>query len=595
MAEGAIGLRGLIRQTGWRGVWIAALIVVVSVAGTFPIKLIERIVDHAVASTNGADLAPFFIYGALYIGVFVLWSGARFLLNTTHRHVEAAVGHELRLNVFSHALRLRPEFFADHQTGDVAADVLKDSEITTRHFLEPVLYIAQSVAKFSIGLVLMLSIDWRMTLFVFPIGLFSALLARRTSARVRAHAEEVRDSTTRMWGLFSEAIRGVREIQANLAIDSMGRRLGRHSEGAADASVRQTRFNEAADAINSLFYMSVIGLIMTFGAILVAGGGLSVGGLAAFMMYNGLLTDPVMDFVDFYRELQQTRVSINWLNDFLQQPAYSDTDGTSGGRLSPTILLQNVSFWYKRERPALSDVSLEVEAGEHLAIVGPSGCGKTTLAHLIAGLRRPTEGTVTVGGVEVNDETRNLIRRNLTIVFQDPFLFNSSLRDNIRLGNPAASTDEIRRAANLACLSPVIEKAPGGMSASIGENGTDLSGGERQRVGLARAFLRHTPIYLFDESTSALDSTTSRTVLENLFRAFRGSTVIVVAHKLASVKDLPRILVMRDGRIEAEGTHEKLMVECSDYSRLYQDQFSAAHPEQYGDRGGVTTDGGIQI
>lgn len=579
MSARTISLGGLIRRTGWKGIWIAVLIVAVSVAGTYPIKLIERIVDLAVASADRVDLAPFLFYGGLYVGVFVFWSSARYLLNTTHRQVEASVGHDLRVRIFAHTLRLRPEFFADHQTGDVAADVLKDSEITTSQFLAPVLYVAQSVTKFAVGLILMLSIDWRMTLFAFPIGLFSAVLARRTSARVRAHAEAVRDTTTKMWGLFSEAIRGVREIQANLPLTAIGRRLGMQSEGAADASIRQNRFNEAADAVNSLFYMAVIGLIMTFGAILVARGGLSVGGLAAFMMYNGLLTDPVMDFVDFYRELQRTRVSIDRLNSFLAQPAYGAIEAGSTQGLTPSIKVQSVSFAYREDNPALSDVSVDVAPGEHVAVVGASGCGKTTLSHLIAGLRSPSAGTVYVGDRQVNEEHRNEIWANLTIVFQDPFLFNATVGENIQLGSPGAPEVEVRRAADLACLTPVIERLPEGMKASIGENGANLSGGERQRVGIARAFLRRTPVYLLDEATSALDSTTARAILSNLRQEFADSTVIVVAHKLASIQDIPRILVMRDGRIVADGAHGELMEGCHEYARLYQDQFAAAKRE----------------
>ena len=155
-------------------------------------------------------------------------------------------------------------------------------------------------------------------------------------------------------------------------------------------------------------------------------------------------------------------------------------------------------------------------------------------------------------------------------------MFNSSIRENIRLGNPAATDEEIQRAASLACLRPVIDQARDGMNTLIGENGANLSGGERQRVGLARAFLRRTPIYLLDEATSALDSSTSREVLDNLFSEFRGLTVVVIAHKLASVRNMSRIVVMRSGRIVAEGCHERLMAECADYSRLYQDQFSAS-------------------
>ena len=236
-------------------------------------------------------------------------------------------------------------------------------------------------------------------------------------------------------------------------------------------------------------------------------------------------------------------------------------------------MVRSLKFRYAENHPALSGVSLEVHSGEHLAIVGRSGCGKTTLSHLIAGIRLPFHGTVTIGGRQVNEKNLNLIRANLTIVFQDPFLFNSSFRENIRLGNPAATNEEIDEAAELACLRSVIDRSQEGINTLIGENGANLSGGERQRVGIARALLRGTPIYLLDEATSALDSTTSREILGNLSGKFAGSTVIVIAHKLASVQNMARIVVMRDGRIVADGTHEELMIRSPDYSHLYQDQF----------------------
>ncbi len=576
MANGTklLTLRGMIAGTGWRGIWLPLLILLASFSGTYPIKLIERIVDFAVKPDAESNLRAILSYGALYVGVFVVWCGSRYLLNVAYGRVEAQSGHRLRSRIFSHVLSLRPEFFSEHRIGDVAADILKDTEITIAQFLKPVVYVTQSIVSFTIGLLFMLSIDWRMTLFVFPIGLFSAFLARRTTGRVKTLATSVRDLTTAMWGMFSEAIRGVREVQANRAKNTVQERLETASKDTVSATVQQTIFTQKTDAINSLFYMSAIGLIMTFGAVLVARGDLSVGGLAAFMMYNGMLTDPVMEFVDFYREVLRTRISIERLNGLLHQPHFALQPESHYPRIDPAIDLRGVRFEYPDGTLALKGIDLKIPGGSNIAIVGRSGCGKTTLSHLISGILTPRQGETTIGDLAVNDENLEHIRANLSIVFQDSFLFNRSFRENIVLGSADATEDDIRHAVKLACLESVVDSAEHGMNTTVGENGSRLSGGERQRVGLARAFLRDSAVYLLDEATSAVDSSTSRQVLANFMESFPESTIVVVAHKIASIENMPRIIVMKEGRIIADDSHKNLMDECSDYARLYEDQFS---------------------
>lgn len=566
----------LILQTGWGGAGLVMLVFVVSISGTYPIKLIEQIVDSAVNANSRSDILPILTGGALYILTFVIWSGAQYLLNTMYRRIEAEAGHRLRSRLFSHVLHLRPEFFSAYQTGDVTADVLKDSEITTSQFLKPVLFIAQSVTKFTFGFIFMLSIDWRMTLFVFPIGIFSAFLARNTTARVKVLTTDSRNSTTTMWGIFSETIRGVREIRANMAESAIHRKLDGASEQVAAATIREVRFNEGADAINSLFYMTVIGLIMTFGAVLVIWGHLTVGGLAAFMMYNGMLTDPVMQSVDFYREILRTRISIERLNRLFLNPRYPIQNTSPVARLEPTIRLEGVTFQYPSGPPVLHDVSLEIASGSCVAVVGGSGSGKTTLSQVISGILQPERGIVSIGGCFVNDKTLDLIRKNLTIVFQDPFLFNASFKDNILLGMPDATSEAVARAIRLSCLGPVIDSSAHGIDTLVGENGNKLSSGERQRVGLARGFLRQCSVYLLDEATSSLDSTTSRQIVSNVRDNFKNSTVIIIAHKIASIQDMDRIIVMKKGRIVADGNHQKLLDSSTEYQRLYRDQFSAS-------------------
>ena len=183
---------------------------------------------------------------------------------------------------------------------------------------------------------------------------------------------------------------------------------------------------------------------------------------------------------------------------------------------------------------------------------------------------------MSIGGCFVNDKTLDLIRKNLTIVFQDPFLFNASFKDNILLGMPDATSDAVARAVRLSCLGPVIDSSAHGIDTLVGENGNKLSSGERQRVGLARGFLRQCSVYLLDEATSSLDSTTSRQIVSNIRDNFKNSTVVIIAHKIASIQDMDRIIVMKKGKIVADGNHQKLLDSSTEYQRLYRDQFSAS-------------------
>ncbi len=576
----------LIRDTGATGVWLAVLIVVASLAGTYPIKIIQRIVDTAAQGATEDQVRQILLYGALYILVFVAWSGAEYLLNTTYRTTEARTGHKVRTQIFRHALNLRPEFFARNRTGDVAADILKDSEVTTEQFLRPLVYVLQSATKFTIGLALMLSIDWRMTVFVIPIGVFSAVLARRTTGRVRSLAEGLRDATTRMWGRFAETIRGVHEIQANRAAETVFRSLATDSALATDRSIEQSRHHQAASAVNRLFYMTVIGLITTFGAYLVARGGMSVGGLAAFMMYNGLLTDPIMDFVDFYRELLRTNVSLERVNRFLSSPSFPQSSDAQQPRLTPSIRLQAVTFAYSADVPALTDVDLHVSEGEHLAIIGRSGCGKTTIARIISGIVFPQAGDVMIGDHRLTEHNLDLIRANIAVVFQQPFLFDGTIRDNLLLVDPKADDSHLMRAVELACLSESLKRIPGGIDGQVGENGNLLSGGERQRVGIARVFLQSTPLVVLDEATSALDASTTQQIIGNLRSTFRDSTLIMIAHKIASVEGFDRIILMDRGSIIANGPHDVLMASSAEYAVLYRDQFHARESDASGQNSG---------
>lgn len=572
MSSRRVTLFNVVAATGWSLLPVALLIVLVGITGAYPMKLIQRIVDIAV-TPGGMKSYAILQLGAVYVFFFVLWGLAKYVLGVLYHSMEASQAHGLRTLIWRHALRLKPLAAGGTSGQDVVVDLLKDSEIASSHFMQPLVYIVQSATNFVAGAVVMLSIDWRMTLVVFPLGLFSALLSRQAGGKMRSLTRRVRDRTTAMWSLFSEAIRGLKDLQANDATEMMYHRLVDRSNDTARASVDEITFNERTEALNSVVFMSSIGLIMTFGALLVAAGKLSIGGLTAFMMYNGMLVDPVLNFIRFYRDMQATTVSLERINRLFDYPAFPAvaSDRASVNIASPDIDVNGV--WLSFEgRSVLKGVDLHIAAGSSVALVGPSGCGKTTLAHVILGLYTADKGSVTIGGITVTGDIAPLLREVATIVHQEPYLFTGSVADNVRMGRLNAKKEEVARAIRLAGL-PEDDRGVASRG-NVGESGLGLSGGERQRVALARAFLRRTPLVICDEATSALDSSTTKAVLADILSEFRDSTILFIAHRISAITGLPRIIVMADGEIVGDGEHRQLLEGCQLYRELYNNQFA---------------------
>ena len=575
---GKLTLRGLVVSTGWKLVPMLLLVALVAVSGAYPMRLIQRIVNLAVKRGAAHRETEMVALGLLYGAAFVLESLARYALNVLYRSLQAQQGHRLRYGIWAHALRLKPLSATGTTTSTIVMDALKDSEITSTNFMGPVVYIAQSAAEFATGIVVMASISWRMTLLVVPLGIISALMVCRTGATMRSLTGAVRDRTTEMWAWFSEAMRGVKDLQTNRGVARMHARLVERSAAATTANIEVAVYDERVGAANRVFFMTVIATIMTVGALLVSRNALSIGGLTAFMMYNGMLVDPIANYLRRYAELQATRVSIDRLNRLLALPAFADS-GPPLARDTSEVTFSDVWFAYGDDPPLFKGFNWHVAAGEHVAVVGPSGSGKTTLAHLIAGLYHPTHGRIAVGA-DNRPGKGDAVRDHIGVVLQDPHLFNMSLADNLRLGCDDADAQRLWRALRLAGLEAYAAAAPQGLETPLGEGGGRLSGGERQRVAIARALVRAPNILLLDEGTSALDSTTARAVLTAVTRQLAGTTVIVIAHKISSVVGFPRIVVLDSGGIVGDGSHEALLAGCPRYADLHAHQFADGQWDQ---------------
>jgi ATP-binding cassette subfamily B protein len=325
--------------------------------------------------------------------------------------------------------------------------------------------------------------------------------------------------------------------------------------------------------------------VLWYGAQDVLAGEMTAGRLSQFVLYAVFAASSLGQLSEVYGELTQAAGAAERLAEILAARPSIATPAEPRRLPEPpvgTVAFANVHFAYptRTDRTALHGLTFQVRAGERVALVGPSGAGKSTVFQLLLRFYDPQSGLVLVDGIPAPDVDPIELRRRLALVAQDPTVFGTSILENIRYGRPDASEGEVRRAAELASADGFIRALPEGYATRIGERGVTLSGGQRQRIAIARAILKDAPILLLDEATSALDAESERAVQEALDRLMRGRTTLVIAHRLATVRSADRILVMEDGRIVEEGTHDSLMARGGLYAKLAHLQFTGASPER---------------
>jgi subfamily B ATP-binding cassette protein HlyB/CyaB len=322
---------------------------------------------------------------------------------------------------------------------------------------------------------------------------------------------------------------------------------------------------------------AVVVLTLFFGARLVIAGQLTVGELVAFNMLAGNVSGPVLRLAQLWQDFQQARVSIDRLGDILNsQTEPSITGASSLTTIRGDIEFDHVTFRYRIDsQPVLTDVTLSITAGQVVGIVGPSGSGKSTLTKLVQRLYVPELGRVMVDGVDLAMIDAAWLRRQIGVVLQENILFNRSVRENIALVDPATSMERIVQAAELAGAHEFIAQLPRGYDTEIGERGTSLSGGQRQRIAIARALINNPRILIFDEATSALDYESESIIQANMRRISAGRTVLVIAHRLSTVRGADRIITIDQGRLAEDGTHDELMRSGGRYANLHRLQSAA--------------------
>jgi ATP-binding cassette subfamily B protein len=505
------------------------------------------------------------------------------LLTMLHTNVLVAVGlrtvFRLRCRLFDHVQRLSLAFHDATPVGDSLYRVTWDSYATQSIFNAGLVPAVTSLLTLVGILIMMAGQDPVVTLTALAVCVPLALLIRLLDRPITAHSLRVHERESDVSARVQETLVGIRAVQAFGREAFEGRRFREHARASLFANLRLTALQTGSQAVAGTLMAAGAAAVVFLAARRALDGVVTAGDVVLTAAYVTMLYRPLETLTYTAGTIQAATAGARRVLALLDtRPDVTDARHAVEfpGRAHGHMRFEGVSFAYTQGRPALQDICLDVQPGETVALVGASGAGKTTLASLLLRFYDPSSGTVCLDGHDLKTLTIASLRQQIALVLQDPVLFGTTIRENIAYGRPGATDEEIHAAARAAGAHDFILALPHGYETSIGERGVMLSGGQRQRLSIARAFLKDAPILILDEPTSALDAETETTLLDALRRLMRGRTTLIIAHRLSTVREADRIVVLQDGRVVESGSHEDLLTRAAVYARLHRLQFDGA-------------------
>ncbi len=540
------------------------------------VMLLEPLVSKGLVGRDPETLAraPVFV-----IVIVALRGVAAFVSGYTMAWIGQKVVAEFRCQVFSKLLRLPAEFFDRESSGNLLAKITYNADKIARTSSSALTILLRESAFLISGLIYMLYTNWRLTLFFFISFPAIAAVVRVATRRFKKASHNMQDAMGTMTALGSESLQGYQTIRIFGAEAQAEENFKKTVERFRRKFMSMIATQNLSTPLIQLLAATGLALVLYVSLSELQSGRLTEGEFIAMVSLMMASLRPLKQLSSVNSQLSEGLVAAQSLFDILDEPEERDSGTVDLPTLSGEVVMENVTYYYGENSPALIDVSFSVKPGQLVAIVGPSGAGKSTLLNLLMRFYHPTKGRILLDGHDLESLTLSCIRRNMSLVSQTVTLFNDTIRNNVCFGLKDVPSDEkIIEVLKQAHAWHFVKELPGQLDAMVGEGGSNLSGGQRQRLAIARALLHNTPILLLDEATSALDTESERHIQAALDALMTDRTTFVVAHRLSTIQHADMILVLEGGRLVEQGTHQSLLAKNGVYSRLYRLQFGEPQP-----------------
>jgi len=553
---------------------LAAMVVetITGLASPWPLKIV---IDDVAGPQRAADWSVLVALAAVAVVTIAAVEGVASYVDSYYTEsVGQRVANDLRMRVYDHLECLSFSYYDTHQTGALLSTIT-DDVATVQDFVSASTLSIVIDAMTIVGMLgLMFWLNWRFSLLVLAITPLLLIFVMRFRRAVKKATREVRRRESDIVSVIQTGLDAIRTVQAFDAKDIEMARLNEASHATVDAALNARRVKSMLSPTIDVVVAICTALILWRGAALTVSGAMTIGSLVVFLAYLGKFFKPVQDLAKMTNTIAQTNVALERITSILdiEIAVQERPDAREPDKFQGAIAFEHVAFSYAPEATLLRDVTFSVKPGQFVGVVGTTGSGKSTIISLIPRFYDPTAGRILIDEVDTRQLTLRGIRRQIGFVLQETVLFRGTVRDNIAYGRHRATHDDIVAAAQLANAHEFIVNMPGGYDAPIGERGITLSGGQRQRIGIARAFIRNSPILILDEPTAALDSEAEQVVLEGLERLAAGRTVLMITHRLNTLRRADTIIVLHDGIIAEQGAHHELVARNGLYASLYATQ-----------------------
>lgn len=511
---------------------------------------------------------------AILIVMNLLSNLFRYLSSYTVETMRTRTLQRMRNDMFDNIINMNVGYFSDQRKGDIISKITSDVAMV-QFCITNTLQVAFREPFLIFGyLFLMVNISWELSLFAVVFLPFVGLLIGNIVKKLRHPAGQTQQRLGDLVSVLDESLSGIKVIKTYNATEYVVRKFHALNADLSRLLLYMARRQQLASPMSEFLGITVVAVVLIFGGSLVTRGSLSAAGFIAFIAAFSQITRPVRSFIDQFANINQGVAAgerifsiIDAKSEITDRPDAKPFDG-----LKEKIEFRDISFSYDSSREIIHNVSFEIRKGETVALVGPSGGGKSTLSELMARFYDPQQGDILIDGVSIRDYTQESLRSHMSLVSQDTILFNDTIEGNISLGKADATHEEVVEAARIANADSFIREMPEGYATNIGDRGSKLSGGQRQRLSIARAILKNPEFLILDEATSALDTESEKLVQDALNTVLKGRTSVVIAHRLSTVHNADKIIVIEQGRIAEQGTHAELMARGGIYSKLIEMQ-----------------------